>query len=83
MVQQLMRDGNCRSLFLKASPMGLKAIMMCRFSRQRLTKKANSASGLNSAFLSPDAAWAAGRTAYTITGKSVLGMICILLNVLC
>ena len=70
MVQQLIREGNCRRRFRKASPIGLKAMMICRFSLQRVTKNANSASGLKSAFLSPAAAWAAGRTAYMKHRKS-------------
>ena len=67
MVQQLMREGNCLILFLKESPMGLNARMMCRFSRQRDTKKEKRASGVNSAFLSPAASTAAGLTAWTNT----------------
>ena len=61
MVQQLMREGNCLRRLRNASPMGENAMMTWRFSRQRFTKKANRASGLKSAFLSP--AWATGRTA--------------------
>lgn len=60
MVQQLMRDGNCLSLLRNASPIGLKAIIICKFSLTRFTKKANKARGLKSAILSP--AWAMGRT---------------------
>ena len=63
MVQQLMREGNCRSRLRKASPIGLKAIMMCRLARQRLTKKANSCSAVISLFLLP--ACAKGRTSWT------------------
>ncbi len=59
MVQQLIRDGNWRSRFRNASPIGLKATTMCRFSLQRATKKANRVKGLNSKFLLP--AWASGR----------------------
>lgn len=62
MVQQLIRDGNWRRRFLKASPMGLKATTMCKFCLQRATKKANRAKGLSSKFLLP--AWAMGRTAW-------------------
>ena len=56
MVQQLMRDGNWRRRVRKASPMGLKATTMCRFSLQRDTKNANRARGLNSNFLFPASA---------------------------
>ena len=62
MVQQLIRDGNWRRRFRKASPIGLKATTMCRFSLQRATKKANRVKGLNSKFLLP--AWAMGRTVW-------------------
>lgn len=44
-VQQLMSEGNCRSLFLKASPMGENAIIMWRFVLHRSTKYENIASG--------------------------------------
>ncbi len=37
-VQQLMREGNCLILFLKASPMGEKARIRCKFFLHRLTK---------------------------------------------
>ena len=57
-----MSDGNCLIRFLKESPIGLNARMMCMFSRHLLTKYANKAKGLKSAFLSP--AWAKGRTCY-------------------
>lgn len=62
MVQQLISDGNWRRRFLKASPMGLKATIICKFSLQRATKNANRVSGLSSKFLLP--AWAMGRTAW-------------------
>jgi len=39
-VQQLMSDGYCRSRLRNALPIGLNAMIMCRFSRQRLTKYA-------------------------------------------
>ena len=39
MVQQLISDGNMRSLLRKASPMGLIASTMCRFCLTRSTKK--------------------------------------------
>jgi len=39
-VQQLMSDGYCRRRLRKALPIGLNAMMTCRFSRQRLTKYA-------------------------------------------
>lgn len=58
MVQQLIRDGNCRRRFRKASPIGLKATTMWRFSLQRVTKNAKRAKGLNSKFLFPP--WAMG-----------------------
>lgn len=50
-VQQLIREGNCLRRFLNASPMGLIAKTMCRFSRHRLMKKLNKLSGVNSASL--------------------------------
>ena len=56
MVQQLTSEGNCLNLFLKASPMGLKAITMWKRSRHRCTKNANSCRGLMSAFFLPPVA---------------------------
>ena len=38
MVQQLTRDGNCRSRSLNASPMGEKQRMMCRLALQLAMK---------------------------------------------
>lgn len=49
-------------LFLNASPIGLKAITMCRFSLHLFTKNVNNARGEKSAFLSSEAATIAGRT---------------------
>ena len=48
MEQQLMSDGYWRMWLRNASPIGLKAMMMCRFLRQRATKNANSSSGVSS-----------------------------------
>ena len=63
-VQQLISEGNWRSLFLNASPIGLNAMMMWRFSRTLFTKKANMAKGEKSSPPLPSASiWAcmAGR----------------------
>ena len=62
--QQLMSDGYWRMWLRNASPIGLKAMMMWRFLRQRLTKNANSSRGVSSA---PSGAysWAAARIVYT------------------
>lgn len=66
-VQQFIRDGNCRRRFRKAFPIGLKATTTCRFCLQRATKKANRVNGLSSRFLLP--AWAMGRIVCEIKRK--------------
>lgn len=51
MVQQLIRDGNIRSLFLNASPIGLIARTTWRLARTRSMKKLYMANGVASIFL--------------------------------
>lgn len=51
MVQQLIREGNIRSLFLNASPIGLIARTTWRLPRTRSMKKLYIANGVASIFL--------------------------------
>ncbi len=53
MVQQLMREGNIRRRFLKASPMGLMARTTCKFACTRSMKKLYMERGVAS-ILRPD-----------------------------
>ena len=53
MVQQLIREGNIRSLFLKASPIGLILNTTCKLRRTRSIKKLYMANGLASTFRFP------------------------------
>lgn len=59
-VQQLISEGNCLRRLRKASPIGLNATTIWRFSLQQFTKNANKAKGLSSSCLLP--AWATART---------------------
>lgn len=58
-VQQLISEGNCLRRLRKASPIGLNATTIWRFSLQQFTKNANKAKGLSSSCLLP--AWATAR----------------------
>lgn len=70
MVQQLISEGNCLRRLRKASPIGLNATTIWRFSLQQFTKNANKAKGLSSSCLLP--AWATARIPLRIIYANIL-----------